>query len=226
MKRILVAVVICVFALALEGCGIHTRSVRLQVPTAEAFGGRPAPVVLVSVNDDRNLTNAPSSMGHSVSPQLIRAIGDGKTASMIAGDGGGKNAFVIELADGKTVASVVNDLISNILVSHGYKVVGDSSSYADAPHLTVDVTKFFLYQPFNFFRALTWTMQMKANIETRITIAQHGSSQTIAVLGKGANIVQTNSDENYIETYSAAMADYKRAFEADVLRHLNQGDKQ
>lgn len=226
MKMMSGAFAVTIFSLVLTGCGIHTRSVRLQVPAASIYGGTPSPIILEPSVDRRDLIKAPSSMGHAVSPQLIRAIGEGNAASMIAGGGGGKNAFVVELADGKTVTSTVDDLVSSTLRSHGYEPVKDSPAYSSTPHLRVDVTKFFLYQPFNFFRALTWTMQMKANIETRVFVSQNGKTKTFVIDGNGANIVQTGSDENYIETYSSAMSDYKKKFEADVLGYLHQGDQQ
>lgn len=210
----------CALAL-LSGCGVNTKQVRLELPEATRVTPATAKqIVLASVTDQRDLLNSPSSFGNTITSALLKNLGPADAKSLIAGGGRGSNGYAVILADGESVSDVMRKLISNILEQHGYVVLRDSMTHPGIPAIDVRINQFFLNEPFNFGRVLTWTSQMKADISTDVTIKENGSSHEFSIEGSGANIVQTNRGINYVETYTAAMKDYTKSFDAKVFNKL------
>lgn len=213
MKRTAIAFATIVLA----SCGIQTRTVRLDPLQVPSIGLSPKPRALVVIAEDaRDLTQAPSSMGSSATPSFLKAIGPSDAASLIAGVGDGSKGFAIVLPGGETVAHFMQRFVASLFEGRGYAVYLTTQGHPGAIVANVSVTQFYLNQPFNFLRALTWTQQMKASIATDITVKDGSSERTYLVAGHGANIVQTNKDENYQQTYSTAMKDYIKDFNAKV----------
>ena len=52
----------------------------------------------------------------------------------------------------------------------GYKTVADDTAAADVPRVKIDITQFSVGMPFNFFRAMSYSQQIIADIATSITV--------------------------------------------------------
>ena len=213
--------VVMLVAILLAGCGIHTRTVRLDLPARTVVSPNPGlAVVVLPVIDGRQLTNAPSSAGYKIEAGLLKALGPEKAASLIAGVGDSSKGYAVLLQDEEPVSELMRKFVTEIFEAKGYAVYSASQLHPDAPLVDVRVTQFYLNQPFNFFRALTWTNQMKATIATDVTVSDGRGRRVYSVIGHGANIVQTGKDANYQETYAKAMDDYSRDFNAKVFDGL------
>lgn len=153
-------------------------------------------------------------------PGFLKSLGPEKTAALIYGVGDESKGYAVLLPDGQSVANLTRGLVAGIFEAKGYTVYRDGADHQDIPHVGVCVTQFYLNQPFNFLRAPTWTQQMKASIITDGTVSTPHGIRTFTVSGHGANIVQSDKDVNYQETYAAAMDDYTRDCNTQVFGNL------
>lgn len=153
-------------------------------------------------------------------PGFLKSLGPEKTAALIYGVGDESKGYAVLLPDGQSVANLVHGLVAGIFEAKGYTVYRDDAGHQDAPHVEVRITQFYLNRPFNFLRAMSWTLQMKAVIVTDVTVSLPQGRRTFTVSGRGANIVQTDKDANYQETYAEAMNDYTSDFNTQVFVNL------
>jgi hypothetical protein len=198
--------IVWVGTVLLAGCALQVKPVHLQLPEAGAVPGDLKPIVLDPVVDVRDFEALPDSKGPRLKKSIIQELGDDGRAGAIFGTPA--SPLVSVLADRGTVANQMNEIISQALRECGYQVVDRARAADGVPHMSVRVTEFWAYVPFNLGRAITWTMQIKAWIGTDIAIKGDGAERKFTVSGVGANIAQVYSEENIRESYAKAIGEY------------------
>lgn len=214
MKRALIAAAM----MWLAGCAVQTKPVHLQLPEADRVSGDLKPMVIDSITDVRNLSQGPDGDGRRLQPTVVTQLGEKTKMAIGAVNSHARWTWV--LADNQTVADQMELLVGQVLAEHGYHAIPAAGAPADAPHMSIKVTEFWLQQPFNVGRVLTWTQQMKAWVATDVQVTTAGRTRSFHVSGKGANIVQQLSDENVRETYESAMSDYARNLGAKLFSSI------
>lgn len=204
--------IVWVGALLLAGCALQVKPVHLQLPEAGAVSGDLKPIVLDSVIDARDFNALPDSKGPRLKKSIAQELGDDGRAGAIFGTPGAP--LVSVLAGKATVANQMSEIIGQALRECGYQIVEQGNADGGVPHMSVRVTEFWAYTPFNLGRAITWTMQIKAWIGTDIAIKADGGERKFTVSGTGANIAQVYSEENIRETYVKAISEYVANFKS------------
>lgn len=210
MKEVFAALAL----LALTGCALKTQTVRLDVPTHDRVVGNLKPIVIESIVDLRDFQTIPENAGPRLDPKIAAQLGTEGRAKAISGMPRGP---LVTLVDQGTVADAMRNTVTGALRARGYEVVPAEQAPADAPRVTVKVTEFWSYMPFNFGRSLSWTMQLKAWVATDVTIKSPELERGFSVSGYGAHIVQVYSLENIQQAYGIAVADYAEKLDAKLL---------
>ncbi|WP_266156484.1 hypothetical protein [Dyella silvatica] len=199
-------ITVWVAAVLLGGCGFNAKTIQLPLPSANVASTELKPIILDSVADARDFTKLPDASEPRVSKSVIQQLGSSGRAAVIFGIPDVSLVFL--LADNKTVAAQMSDIVGLVLRERGYYMVEPAKAPGDAPHISMRVTEFWAYPPSNLGRSLTFTRQIKAWVSTDITIKAKGIEQTFAVHGSGANIANNYNEENISETYSKAIDEY------------------
>ncbi|MBB3228849.1 hypothetical protein FHW69_003494 [Luteibacter sp. Sphag1AF] len=208
-------VVVTLVLAGLAGCGLHTTRMAMNPPVADQPGGG-RNVVIAEVTDGRAFATLPESSRERLDASAQAELGvPGRSAAI-----GGNGNFIVMLKQGDSVQDWVRDLVTTGLRKNGYIVVPKTSAPAGTPTISVKVEEFWTYVPVNFGRALTWTNQMKAWIQTRIEIQGQAEPAVVTVSGTGAHIIQMFSEQNVRESYGLAADDYLIQFQRKVLAAL------
>lgn len=212
MKNVLAMLVL----LALTGCALKTQTVALDVPPGDRVVGALKPVVIESVVDARDFMTTPEYSAPRLEARIREQLGPERRAKAIAGMPRGP---LVTLVD-EGVTDTVRAAVEGVLRTRGYQVVPAAEAPPSAPRVSVKVTEFWSYMPFNFGRVLSWTQQMKAWVATDVIIHSAGLERAFSVGGYGAHIVQMYSPENIQKAYRIALTDYTGKLEAKLIAPL------
>jgi hypothetical protein len=190
--------------LVLTGCGIQHQNVRLSLPSPQVNQPNGKPIVLSSVTDSRG---AHADLKLSANDRTHNVGGVMRGGSGIA----------VDLAD-TTVTDEMRSVITQSLRGMGYKVINNSEATTDTPRVAADITKLDASMPMNFFRAMTYSQKMLADIATNVTVTSGKATQSFTVSGHGENIYQRVVPENWEVALNRAVADYiKKLQEAMII---------
>ncbi|KAF1008543.1 MAG: hypothetical protein GAK28_00964 [Luteibacter sp.] len=198
---------IAALSIMLGGCGIHRTTVRLAPPETLAQPDAQK-VVIGDIRDQRDFLITPDSHGDRLDKATRDELGEAGRASVV----GGAVRFVYDLPKGERVEDVVKALLVSGLQNAGYRVVKADDADAATPVVSADIKEFWCYMPFNFGRALTWTMQLRTWVDTAVTFKGPQGERSFVVSGRGGNISQFLSEENIQQAYQPAFEEYIRAF--------------
>lgn len=212
MKNVLVMLAL----LALTGCALKTQTVALDIPAGDRVVGALKPVVIESVVDARDFMTTPEHSAPRLEGRIREQLGAEGRAKAIAGMPRGPLVTVVD----STVVETVRETVEGVLRSRGYQVVPAAEATPSTPRISVKVTEFWSYMPFNLARAVSWTQQMKAWVATDVVIKSAGVEREFTVAGHGAHIVQMYSPENIQKAYRIAIADYTGKLEAKLVAPL------
>lgn len=187
---------IVVAVLALAGCGVQHQNVRLSAPSLQVNQPNGKPIVLASVTDSRGA-------------HADLKLSDKERARNVGGVMRGGSGIAVDLTD-TTVADEVRQIITQSLRGIGYKVISSREAQANTPRVVAGVTKLDVTMPFNFFRAMSYSQKMIADITTSVTVTNGEDTQSFNVSGHGENIYQLVTPENWETALNRAVADYTK----------------
>jgi hypothetical protein len=199
MKRIIAACAV----LLLAGCGVQRQDVHPSLPSAHINPVDGRPIVIAGVTDSRHPIDG------------LKLSSDEKWRN-VGGVARGGSGIAVNLEDG-TTADLARELVVQTVRSMGYKTVADDTAAADVPRVKIDITQFSVGMPFNFFRAMSYSQQMIADIATSITVGRGSSAQTFEVVGHGTNVYQVVKPENWEVAINRAMENYSKRLQTKML---------
>jgi len=193
-----------VAVLALAGCGVQRQNVRLSVPSPQVNQPNGKPILLGDVTDARG-------------PHADLKLSDKERARNVGGVMRGGSGIAVDLTD-TTVTDEVRQIITQSLRGMGYKVIDGGEAPANTLRIAANITKVDVTMPFNFFRAMSYSQKMIADIATSVTVTNGVGTQSFNVSGHGENIYQRVIPENWETALNRAVADYtKKLQEAMVI---------
>lgn len=195
---ILVTVVVC-----LSGCGLRHDGVRIELPAVHINPRDGAPVVVDRVRDIRNFSDT---------LDLVQKIDISERKRLVGGAYRGGNGIAVDLVD-ETVETQTRKIIVQALRELGYKVIPLESATSDVPRVDVDIEKFFVALPFDFWRAASYSQHMLADMSTNVTVSKSGGDRTFVAKGHGENIYQVTSAENWQIALNKAVVEYSKQFQ-------------
>lgn len=189
------------FALVLTGCGIDQQVVRVSAPAVSAATTRGPEVFVAEVNDQRP-SESLSSYPKAIWP---RSVGGFKLA-------GARLALVLEET---TVTDKTREIIVSALRNMGYLV----TTVCAAPCVQVyaSVKSFTAFMPYNLLRSISFTQHMDAEIVVDVQLEKDGQSAKFSVSGKGSNIYQIVSRENWETAFERAVDDFTANFQQEMV---------
>lgn len=211
--KVSMAIALCVAAL-LSACGTARREVRIEPPQVVDVSTGTA-VTIGRITDARDFQTIPGTSGARLTDSARRDIANEKSRVI-----GGAMQIAWVLPQGDSVQDWIHDLIATGLKRGGFRVIPAGKAAADTPVITARIDEFWTYMPFDLGRSITWTQQMKAWLRTTVTVTVDGKSSEVEVIGEGAHIVHSASDENIREAYGFAADDYLNQFQRKVVPML------
>jgi hypothetical protein len=199
--------IICGIVLAcLSGCGVKEQVVRVSVPDVRANPQQGALVQVNPVQDDR-----PASF----LAQFPAATHDKNVGGVVRG-GNGINVVL----DSSTTTLKVHSIIVQALRNMGYRTV--ASCEASCTIVTPALKTFAVTLPFNFWRAMSYSQHMLADIAVHVALQSHGQTSAFDATGHGSNVYQVVSQENWEITLDRAVKDFVSNFQQQMSSHMDQ----
>jgi hypothetical protein len=199
--------VICAIVLAcLSGCGIKEQVVRVSVPDVRA---NPQQGALVQVNPVQDKREA------SFLAQFPAATRSKNVGGVVRG-GNGVNVVL----DSSTTTAKVHSIIVQALRNMGYHTV--TSCGAPCTVVTPTLNTFAVTLPFNFWRAVSYSQHMLADIAVHVTLKNQGSTSGFDTKGHGSNVYQVVSQENWEIALDRAVKDFASNFQQQMSSHMDQ----
>jgi hypothetical protein len=199
--------IICAIALlCLSGCGIKEQVVRVSVPDVRA---NPQQGPLVQVNPVQDNRQA------SFLAQFPAATRDKNVGGVVRG-GNGINVVL----DSSTTTLKVHSIIVQALRSMGYHTV--TSCNAACTVITPALNTFAVELPFNFWRAMSYSQHMLADIAVHVALQSNGQTSAFDATGHGSNVYQVVSQENWEITLDRAVKDFVSDFQQQMSTHMDQ----
>jgi len=199
--------IICAIALVcLSGCGIKEHVVRVSVPDVRA---NPQQGSLVQANPMQDNRQA------SFLAQFPAATRDKNLGGVVRG-GNGVNVVL----GFSTTTLKVHSIIVQALRNMGYRTVTscDTACIVVTPALNT----FAVTLPFNFWRAMSYSQHMLADITVHVALQSHGQTSTFDAMGHGSNVYQVVSQENWEITLDRAVKDFASNFRQQMATHMDQ----
>lgn len=166
--------------LLLTGCGIRTEVVRVNVPDIRVNPEQGPVVVVAPVHDSR--------------PVYFPEVAAADRAKNIAGVVRQGNGVLVSV-ESTTAADKTREIMIQALRNMGYRTADRCE--ASCTVLETSLTDFSVKMPANFFRMVSSTQQMLANISVQVVARRDGQTRTFTATGHGANIFQVPSRENW-----------------------------
>jgi len=199
--------IICAIALAcLSGCGIKEQVVRVSVPDVRANPQQGTLVQVNSVQDNREasfLAQFPASTRNKNVGGVVR----------------GGNGINVVLDSSKTTLKA-RSIIVQALRNMGYHTV--TSCGAPCPVVTPTLNTFAVTLPFNFWRAVSYSQHMLADIAVHVTLQNEGRTSSFDARGHGSNVYQVVSQENWEIALDRAVKDFVSNFQQQMSSHVDQ----
>ena len=166
--------------LLLTGCGIRTEVVRVNVPDIRVNPEQGPVVVVAPVRDSR--------------PAYFPEVAAADRARNIAGVVRQGNGVLVSV-ESTTAADKTREIMIQALRNMGYRTADRCE--ASCTLLETSLTDFSVKMPANFFRMVSSTQQMLADISVQVVARRDGQTRTFTATGHGANIFQVPSRENW-----------------------------
>jgi len=166
--------------LLLTGCGIRTEVVRVNVPDIRVNPEQGPVVVVAPVRDSR--------------PVYFPEVAAADRAKNIAGVVRQGNGVLVSV-ESTTAADKTREIMIQALRNMGYRTADRCE--ASCTLLETSLTDFSVKMPANFFRMVSSTQQMLADISVQVVARRDGQTRTFTATGHGANIFQVPSRENW-----------------------------
>ena len=195
MKRILIVLAV----LILTGCGIRHDVVHISSGQSHVSPSAGKPIVLDSVSDERAF------------------IADGKLSAIeraqnVGGLFRGGADVAVDLESG-TVVDKSREIITQALRGMGYVVMSKNDAPTNAIRIKVDVTKFDVNAPFEFWRSMGSAQRMVAVIECKVEFTDSSARQGFTTAGHGSNVFQRLVPENWEIALNRAVDDFAKKFQ-------------
>ena len=195
--------VLVMLAAALQaGCVTGRRTLSLPVTAVDTPAAVKGHVYLAAVTDDRQFQNRPPDPSTPSIDGDVTSLSAQQKDRMIGRqrNGFGKAMGDISLADADSVSVRTRLLVTQALRAQGYQVTSDPA----APNnVSVSIQKFWAWMTPGFV-ALTF----EAQIQCRISVTTPTGVNAVTVKGYGINHGQVAKDENWIEAFDPAFADF------------------
>ena len=185
-------ILVCVLAL-LAGCGIKHEDVRINIPNIRANPVIGPTAFISNVIDVRQMK--PGLVGSDKAISIGGIIRDG-------------NGTLINSE--RPVSEIVHDLVANSLREMGYQVVDNPNGATST--IAVSVIQFDAQFPFSFWRAVGYANHMVSEVETGISVTNSSGKHDFIAKGRGANVFQIESSENWEIAIERGMKDYETDF--------------
>lgn len=198
---------ICGIALAcLSGCGVKEQVVRVSVPNVRTNPQQGALIQVNPVQDNRQA---------SFLEQFPAATRDKNVGGVVRG-GNGINVVL----DSSTTTLKTHSIIVQALRNMGYRTV--VSCEATCTVVTPVLNTFAVTLPFNFWRAMSYSQHMLADVVVHVTLQSHGQTITFDATGHGSNVYQVVSQENWEIALDRAVKDFVSDFQQQMATHMDQ----
>lgn len=199
--------IICAIVLAcLSGCGVKEQVVRVSVPDVRANPQQGAFIQVNPAQDNRQALFL---------AQFPAATRDKNVGGVVRG-GNGINVIL----DSSTATLKVHSIIVQALRSMGYRTV--ASCEASCTVVTPTLNTFAVTLPFNFWRAVSYSQHMLADIAVHVALQSHGQTSTFDATGHGSNVYQVVSQENWEIALDRAVKDFVSNFQQQMATHMDQ----
>lgn len=134
----------------------------------------------------------------------------------VGGMSRGGNGFNI-LLESTTVAEKTRSIMIQALRQMGYRTVRK----CDEPctKLSASLRTFIVKAPFNFWRAMSFTQHMIADISVDVTLQSRNNDTQFTVTGHGSNIYQVIDKDNWETAINRAIKHFVRNFKRAMAAH-------
>jgi uncharacterized lipoprotein YajG len=216
MKKLFGYVIIALTALSLGGCAT-TRSTVMPTVAKAAVPANPTEgpaVKIVAVSDQRVFELKPRSPS---SPSLGSETELANTAITSRAIGRKRGGFGMALGDvllpeGTTVASMIQEAVTNAYRESGYRVLGkDDAGFDAAVPVDVKVKQFWCWDTPGF-----WQMSLENRMEVLITAPQPGFENGATVNGYAINHLMAVFEDEWPKIASASLADFNKNLKAKL----------
>ncbi len=189
--------------LLLTGCGIRTEVVRVNVPDIRVNPEQGPVVVVAPVRDSR--------------PVYFPEVAAADRAKNIAGVVRQGNGVLVSV-ESTTAAEKTREIVIQALRNMGYRTADRCE--ASCTLLETSLTDFSVKMPANFFRMVSSTQQMLADISVQVVARRDGQTRTFTATGHGANIFQVPSRENWEIALERAV----KSFSSSLQQSMSEQD--
>ncbi|SEU08466.1 hypothetical protein [Stenotrophomonas indicatrix] len=189
--------------LLLTGCGIRTEVVRVNVPDIRVNPEQGPVVVVAPVRDSR--------------PVYFPEVAAADRAKNIAGVVRQGNGVLVSV-ESTTAAEKTREIMIQALRNMGYRTADRCE--ASCTLLETSLTDFSVKMPANFFRMVSSTQQMLADISVQVVARRDGQTRTFTATGHGANIFQVPSRENWEIALERAV----KSFSSSLQQSMSEQD--
>lgn len=194
----LLAVIAALGCAGLTGCGIKQQVVRVDVPNVHVNPSSGPLIVVNPVKDDR-------------SDAIVMQFPSAQRAKNVGGLLRNGSGIQVNL-ESATAATKARAIIIQALRGMGYRTTDDCASAC--PAMDVTLHRFSVQAPFQFWRAMSYSQHMLADISADVSIDQRGKRNEFSVSGHGSNVYQIVSQENWEIALNRAVKDFIRNFQS------------
>lgn len=195
--------ILFVLVMLATGCSITPEMINVGVQDPKINPQEGRMIVVGPVEDARKsqlLSSFPDSTYH-------------KSVGGVARAGNGSNVML----ESTTVANKTKSIIIQALRQMGYKTVTKCNN--TCPKLSTTLKTFIVKAPFNFWRALSFTQHMVADISVVINFKNHQHESQFTVSGHGENIYQVIDKDNWETAVNSAIKDFVENFKQTMALH-------
>jgi len=212
VRKLLGTIIIAVAALSLGGCSI-TRSTIVPTVANTTNPTEGTAIKIVAVSDQRVFELWPRSPSTPSLGSETDVANPAITTRAIARKRGayGLDSGDVLLPEGTTVASIVQDAVTNAYRESGYRVLSNADSGFDAAvPVDVKIKQFWCWVTPGF-----WLL-LENRIEVVITAPQPGFENGATVNGHATNQLMAVFESEWPKITSASLADFNKNLKAQL----------
>lgn len=216
MKKLISYAIIALTALSLGGCAT-TRSTVMPTVAKAPVAANPTegtPVKIVAVVDQRVFEHKPQDPSTPSLGSETELANPAITGRAIGRKRGGFGAALgdVLLPEGTTVASMVQDAVTNAYRASGYRVLSKTDAGFDtAMPVDVKIKQFWCWDTPGF-----WQMSLENRMEVVITAPQPGFENGATVGGYAINKLMAIFEDEWPKIASASLADFDKNLKAKL----------
>lgn len=200
--------IVCAIVLAcMSGCGFKEQLVRVAVPDVGVNPQQGAPVQVNPVQDNRPASFLAQFPAESRDKNVGGVVRGGLRINVVLGS--------------STTTLKVHSIIVQALRNMGYRTV--ASCEPSCIVITPTLNAFAVTLPFDFWRSMSYSQHMLADVTASVAVQDHGRTTTFDVTGHGSNVYQRISKENWEIALDKATKNFIINFQQQMLLHADQG---